>query len=327
MNALNTSLDTLQARVVRKTSETADICSFELHSLDGSALPTFEAGAHIDVHIPNGPVRQYSLCNPLAATAHYEIAVLRDTQSRGGSKGMHALTEGQIVTISTPRNHFPLAKQGAKHHVLFAGGIGITPIWAMAQSLAQEGASFELHYCTRTQDSAAFLERIKNSSFADRCFFYHDQDVNSNKLNVAQVLAASTNPQTHLYVCGPSGFMDWVISAGREAGWSDERLHREYFSGMAIDTSADGSFDVRIASTGAVLHIPANESVSTILQQNGIALSTSCEQGICGTCVVRVLEGVPEHRDMYLTEEEHARNDQFTPCCSRSKSSCLVLDL
>ena len=327
MNALNSSLETLQARIVRKRNETSDICSFELHSMDGCALPVFEAGAHIDVHIPNGPVRQYSLCNPLSAGKHYEIAVLRDAQSRGGSIGMHALEEGQIIQISAPRNHFALAKHDARHHVLFAGGIGITPLWAMAQTLAQAGISFELHYCTRTENSTAFRERIRTSSFAERVFFYHDEDSNNRKLNVHEVLAACSDPQTHLYVCGPSGFMDWIIDAGRQSGWSEERLHREYFSGAEVDTSEDGSFDVRIASTGAVLRIPADQPVSTVLLQNGIALSTSCEQGVCGTCVVRVLEGVPEHRDMYLTDEEHARNDQFTPCCSRAKSSCLVLDL
>ncbi|MDO9434951.1 PDR/VanB family oxidoreductase [Hydrogenophaga sp.] len=321
------SSTSLQVRVARKAAETPDICVFELRTLDGAALPAFDAGAHVDVHLPEGVVRQYSLCNaPDEAPQCYEIAVLRDARSRGGSVGMHALQEGQAITISAPRNHFPLAK-GAPHHVLFAGGIGITPILAMAHTLAQQGASFELHYCTRSCATTAFQRRMTSSAFADRVFFHHDDGDAAQKLDAQTLLKSPVVEGAHLYVCGPSGFMEWILAAGRQAGWSEDRLHREYFAGAAIDTSDDGAFEVQIASTGAVITVPADQAVTTALATHGIEVATSCEQGVCGTCLVRVLDGTPDHRDMYLTDEERALNDQFTPCCSRARSARLVLEL
>lgn len=323
---MTASTVSLQMRVVRKEVETLDICAFELKSIDGAALPAFDAGAHVDVQVPGGPVRQYSLCNPPGETHRYEIAVLRDAHSRGGSVGMHALRAGQTLGISAPRNHFPLA-DGARHHVLCAGGIGVTPILAMAHALAEKGASFELHYCTRSPEATAFRQRIADSAFADRVVFHHDDGHAAGKLDVQALLSALPLQDTHLYVCGPKGFMDWVLAAGRSAGWSEDRLHREYFAGAQIDTCADGGFEVQIASTGRVITVPSDQSVTTALAQNGIEVITSCEQGVCGTCLLRVLDGTPDHRDMYLTDGERARNDQFTPCCSRSKSARLVLDL
>lgn len=316
----------LSLRVVRKQAQTPDICSFELQSLDGSALPAFEAGAHIDIQVPGGPVRQYSLCNPPGETHRYEIAVLRDAQSRGGSVGMHALREGQALEVSVPKNHFPLADD-ARHHVLFAGGIGVTPILAMAHALAEKGASFELHYCTRSAAVTAFRQRLADSAFADRVVFHHDDGPAADRLDVQALLQSLPLPGAHLYVCGPGGFMEWVLAAGRSAGWSEDRLHREYFAGVQIDAGADQAFEVQIASTGQVITVAADQSVTAALALNGIDVATSCEQGVCGTCILRVLDGAPEHRDMYLTDSERALNTQFTPCCSRARSARLVLDL
>lgn len=316
----------LPMRVVRKTAETPDICLFELQAQDGSALPGFQAGAHVDVQVPGGPVRQYSLCNPPGETHRYEIAVLRDAHSRGGSVGMHALREGQALDIGAPKNHFALA-DGAQHHVLFAGGIGVTPILAMAHALAERGASFDLHYCTRSPAATAFRQRLADSAFADRVVFHHDDGPAETRLDVQALLRSFPMPDTHLYVCGPGGFMEWVLAAGRGAGWSEDRLHREYFAGARIDAGADGTFEVQIASTGKVITVAHDQSVTTALAQNGIEVATSCEQGVCGTCILRVLEGCPDHRDMYLTESERAQNNLFAPCCSRAKSARLVLDL
>lgn len=316
----------LPVRVARKVAETPDICVFELQAPDGAALPAFDAGAHVDVHLPGGVVRQYSLCNAPGETRRYQIAVLKDAQSRGGSVAMHALQEGQAINISAPRNHFPLA-EGVPHHVLFAGGIGVTPVLAMAHTLAQQGASFELHYCTRSHAATAFRQRITSSAFADRVFFHHDDGDAAQKLDAQALLGAPTMQGAHLYVCGPSGFMDWILATGRQAGWSEDRLHREYFAGAAIDTSGDGAFEVQIASTGAVITVPAEQSVTTALAHHGIDVPVSCEQGVCGTCLVRVLQGTPDHRDMFLTDEERTHNNQFTPCCSRARSARLVLEL
>jgi vanillate O-demethylase ferredoxin subunit len=311
--------------VTRKVVEALDICSFEMVDAAGAALPRFSAGSHVDVHLPNGLVRQYSLCNDPAETHRYLIAVLRDPASRGGSSAMHALVEGQQIRISDPRNHFELAAH-APHTLLVGGGIGVTPTLCMAERLADMGASFEMHYCTRTRDRMAFVDRIAETAFAGRVHLHHDAGPVEQKFDAAAVIARAM-PGTHLYVCGPTGFMDWVLSTARAAAWSEERLHREYFSAAPGDTSADGAFEVQLASSGRVIHVAAQQTVVAALAAQGVEIPTSCEQGVCGTCLTRVLDGEPLHRDMYLTPQEQARGDQFTPCCSRSRSARLVLDI
>lgn len=311
--------------VVSRKNETQDICSYELASVDDSALPGFSAGAHIDVHLPGGLIRQYSLCNHPEERHRYLIGVLKDPASRGGSQCLHEqINTGDRLRISEPRNLFPLAHQ-ARRSLLFAGGIGITPILCMAERLAHSDADFEMHYCARSSERAAFVERIKNSSFADRVFLHFDEQPET-ALNAARVLA-QPGENVHLYVCGPGGFMQHVLDSARAQGWQEDSLHREYFAATPTDTSNDGSFSVKVGSTGQVFEIPADKTVVQVLESHGIDIAMSCEQGICGTCLTRVLEGVPDHRDLFLTENEQALNDQFTPCCSRSKSPLLVLDL
>ena len=317
---------TRRLRIARKTLEAQDICGFELVAADGGALPPFTAGAHIDVHLDGGLVRQYSLCNDSRETQRYQIAVLREPASRGGSIAMHALREGQELQVSEPRNHFALA-HGAERHLLLAGGIGITPIICMAEHLAGEGAPFDLHYCTRSADRTAFLPRLQASAFAQRVQVHHDDGPAAQRIDIAGVVA---DPQagTHLYVCGPGGFMEAVLSAARAAGWPEAALHREYFAGAAATKGdADGAFEVQIASSGAVIRVAPDQSVLAALTAAGVDVPASCEQGVCGTCLTRVIDGTPDHRDLYLTDEERARGDQFTPCCSRAKSPRLVLDL
>lgn len=315
----------IDAVVVSRHDEARDICSYELASADGSPLPDFSAGAHIDVHLPGGLVRQYSLCNHPEERHRYLIGVLRDPGSRGGSQAMHEqIHPGTRLRISEPRNLFALARD-ARRSLLFAGGIGITPILCMAERLAHSGADFELHYCARSREHAAFVQRLHNASFADRVFLHFDQEPET-ALDAAQVLAAPGS-DVHLYVCGPGGFMQHVLDTARAAGWEEPCLHREYFAAAPVDTRADGSFSVKLGSTGQVFEVPPDKSVVQVLESHGIGIGVSCEQGICGTCLTRVLEGVPEHRDLFLSEDEQARNDQFTPCCSRSKTPLLVLDL
>ena len=312
-------------RIARKTPEALDICSFELVDPAGGDLPVFSAGSHIDVQAAPGLVRQYSLCNPPSESHRYQIAVLRDANSRGGSAAMHALEEGQTLAISDPKNHFPLDRD-ARHSLLLAGGIGITPLLCMAQRLSSLGSSFKFHYCARSAARAAFVERIGRSAFAPSVRVHYDDGPASQRLEACSLL--SSQPQgTHLYVCGPAGFMDAMLAAAREAGWPEDRLHREYFSAASFDTRGDGSFEVQIASTGAVIRVEPHRSVAAALAVAGIEVPTSCEQGVCGTCLTRVLQGTPDHRDMYLTPQEQERGDQFTPCCSRAKSARLLLDL
>jgi vanillate O-demethylase ferredoxin subunit len=318
-------MSTIQVRVARKSREAEAICSYELVREDGAPLPPFEAGAHVDVHLPGKLVRQYSLCNAPGETHRYLISVLRDAASRGGSQTIHEqIDTGAVLQISEPRNHFPLVE--ARRTLLLAGGIGVTPILAMAEALSSRGAAFEMHYCARSPERAAFRERIGASSFAPQVHFHYDSGDASQKLDLSQLLAAP-RPGTHLYVCGPQGFIDHVLGTARALGWPAAQLHVEYFGAVAADPSGDRPFDVRLASSGKVVTIPAGKTVIEVLAGQGVEIPYSCEQGVCGTCLTRVLEGVPDHRDMYMTEEEQAANDQFTPCCSRAKTPVLVLDL
>ncbi|MEO6018223.1 MAG: PDR/VanB family oxidoreductase [Polaromonas sp.] len=319
------SIDSITVKVVRKTAEAQDIASFELARTDGAPLPAFSAGSHIDVQVPGGLTRQYSLCNDAGEQHRYRIAVLRDPASRGGSVGMHdAVKEGDEILISAPKNHFPL--EHATETLLFAGGIGVTPLLCMAQRLGKTGADFFMHYCTRSEDRTAFHKEICESAFADKVQFHFDVGAEEQKLNLKKALGAP-DAGKHLYVCGPSGFIDFVINTARAAGWGTAQMHLEYFGAAPQDTSNDGSFDVKIASTGKSYTVGKDDNIIQVLKNNGIEILTSCEQGVCGTCITRVLEGDIDHRDLYFTDDEKAANDQFTPCCSRAKSKTLVLDL
>ncbi len=315
----------IEVVVASRNTEALDICTYELASVDGSPLPAFSAGAHIDVHLPDGLVRQYSLCNHPQERHRYVIGVLKDPASRGGSRGLHEqVHEGARLSISEPRNLFPLVHD-ARRSLLFAGGIGITPILCMAERLAHSGADFELHYCARSSERAAFVERLKASPFAEQVFLHFDEQPDT-ALDIAHVLAAPAD-DVHLYVCGPGGFMQHVLDNARAQGWQEACLHREYFTAAPVDKRLDGCFSVKLSSSGQVFEVPADKSVVQVLESHGIEIAVSCEQGICGTCLTRVLEGVPEHRDLFLTEQEQALNDQFTPCCSRAKTALLVLDI
>jgi vanillate O-demethylase ferredoxin subunit len=312
--------------VATKAKEADDIASFELVDPAGEPLPRFTAGAHIDVETAPGLVRQYSLCSAPSEQHRYLIGVLREPASRGGSAALVDTVEpGALVRTSEPRNHFALEPL-ATRVVLMAGGIGITPILCMAEHLATTSTPFELHYCTRSRARAAFLERITRSPFSNWTRFYFDDASGSLSLDLNETLK-QPGPGDHLYVCGPNGFIEAVLGEAVRARWRHEQLHKEFFTPTADPPRADDAFEVEIASTGTRFTVPANRSVLDVLLANGIEIPMSCEQGICGACVTGVLNGVPDHRDMFMTDEEHARSDQFTPCCSRAKSELLVLDL
>lgn len=316
----------IDAEVVRKTSLTPRIVMLELRDHDGSALPVFTAGSHIDVEIAPGQVRQYSLVEGVGDAAHYRIAVLKEEHSRGGSIAIHDhVNEGDILRIGTPRNNFPLA-HSARRSLLYAGGIGITPILCMAERLSRSGGDFKMHYGARTAEDAAFLSHIRER-FAGRVRFHFSQDEDGCRIDPGSDIPPYEEGH-HLYVCGPAGFINAVMDGARALGWPDESLHREFFAAPDNDEERQsGPFSVQIASTGEVLVVPPEKSVAEVLAQAGIVLPLSCEQGVCGTCVTRVIEGTPDHRDVFLTDAEHEQNDQFTPCCSRSLSGLLVLDL
>ncbi|QKH37326.1 oxidoreductase [Achromobacter pestifer] len=316
---------TSSVRVAHRRQETEDIISLELQALDGGILPPFEAGAHIDVHIAPGLVRQYSLCNASSERHRYVIGILRDPQSRGGSVAIHErLQPGAIVVIGAPRNHFPLKLQSPS--LLIAGGIGVTPMLCMAEALHAAGTAFTLHYCARDQARAAFLDRVVQSPFRENVVFHYDDQDDEQRLHPDE-LFSQLGTSEEIYVCGPAGFIEWVCLAADRAGIPKHRVRYEHFSAKPVDTSQDGAFDVRIASSGQLFHIPADQSVASVLLAAGVDIYTSCGEGSCGSCVMRLLEGEADHRDVFLTDEEHGCGNQFTPCCSRAKSPLLVLDL
>jgi vanillate O-demethylase ferredoxin subunit len=326
--AVGTSAESswIEVLVAGKTDEAIDICSLELVDPEGRALPAFSAGSHILVRVRDGLTRSYSLCNAPSESHRYLVAVLRDPGSRGGSAAVHDdIQPGQVIRISAPRNHFALAA-AAPRSLLLAGGIGVTPILCMAEHLAVAGAPFEMHYCSRSRERAAFLNRIEASAYREQVQLHFDDGAAEQRLDIAKVLAASA-PGTHLYVCGPQGFIDAVIDKASASGWPQERIHSERFAGEVAPQLDDGSFEVELAKSGQVVMVPKDQTVVQALSGAGIVLETSCEQGICGVCLTRVLDGIPDHRDMCLSDEEKARNNQFTPCCSRAFSRRLLLDL
>jgi vanillate O-demethylase ferredoxin subunit len=318
-------MSNLNVIVERRTVEAEGICSFVLSHPTGDDLPFFTAGAHVDVHVKSGVIRQYSLSNDPVQRKQYRIAVLLEPQSRGGSAAMHSqLAVGQVVTISAPRNHFPLVP--ASRSLLIAGGIGITPLLSMAKTLHSKGADFELHYCGRTKSRMAFIDELLNSPFSNNVHLHFDDGAPAQRFDAQNILSAPKS-DVHMYVCGPSGFMNHVLDSARQIGWDEQNLHREFFTAAPLDTSEDGLFKVRLARTGKTCDIPADKSVMDVLLAEGVDVSFSCESGVCGTCLTPVLEGIPDHRDSFLTDAERALNDQFTPCCSRAKTAILVLDL
>ncbi|MCT8965223.1 PDR/VanB family oxidoreductase [Pseudomonas veronii] len=311
--------------VVRKRVEQGEgVVVFDLVDPLGKSLPVFEAGAHVDIHLKPGLVRQYSLCGNPADASAYRLGVLKDPASRGGSVAVHELLfEGSQVAISIPRNHFPLAGD-ASRSILIGGGIGITPMIAMAHTLQAAGSDFALHYCSRSRSRTAFLDELASASFSERVFTHFDDEAAAQKLDLTTVLA-TPHADVHIYVCGPAGFMGWVISEALKAGYAEANIHREYFQ-VEVDTSGD-SFEVVAARTGKTVRVAEGQSIVDALAAVGINIEISCEQGVCGTCLCNVLEGEPDHRDVYLTEDEKAANDQILVCCSRAKTAKLVLDI
>lgn len=320
----NTTLS-MFVQVIERRIEAEDVIGLTLADPHGRPLPAFSAGAHIDVRVSDQIARQYSLIGQSDTRDRYHIAILREPASRGGSSALHdTFNEGDLLQISAPRNHFELEQ--APQTLLFAGGIGITPILCMFERLTQTQADVELHYAARSRARMAFAERLEASDHTEKVHLYYDDAPEAGRLDVAAVAAAAPR-DTHVYVCGPAGFIDHVLSTFRARDWPSQQLHCEHFSGAAQGGEDDTSFEIKIASSGATFTVPEDKSVYQVLTENGIEIMVSCEQGVCGTCLTRILEGEPDHRDLYLEEHEHAANDQFTPCCSRAKSRLLVLDL
>ncbi|SED62744.1 PDR/VanB family oxidoreductase [Rhodobacter sp. 24-YEA-8] len=309
--------------IARRRTE-GDTALVDLVAPDGAPLPAWQAGAHIDVGIGPDLIRQYSLCGDPADRSRYRLGILRDPASRGGSVRAHELfQEGSSIRTGVPRNLFPL-HIGQRETLLIGGGIGITPLLAMAHDLHRAGHAFRLHYCIRSRSRAAFLTELAALPFADRVSIHADDGAADQRFDPVRDLPAP-EPGIEVHFCGPNGFMTWLEAQCLARRYSAPNLHQEHFS-AEIDTSG-GGFTVELAQSGLVLQVGESQTILQTLRGAGIRVETMCQQGICGTCLTGVLDGVPDHRDSFLTDEERAGNALIAVCCSRSKTERLVLDL
>jgi len=323
--------DTISLKVVARQEVADGIATLELRREDGRGLPPWTPGAHIDlatVDKDERPVfRQYSLCGAVEAPT-WRIAVLADAAGRGGSLWLHHNAHpGTRLASRHPGNHFALKEAGGTPVVLVAGGIGITPLIPMAHALQARGVPFRLLYYVRRESRAAFLTELKSAPFANKVHLSVDEGVSIPP----QDIFSSADAGSWVYTCGPAGFMDAVTGAARACGVSPERISQELFASDGATAlprkTADQPFTVRLHSTGQEVAVRSDQSVVQALAEAGVQVTVSCEQGYCGSCLTGLLDGIPDHRDQFMLDEERARNDAFTPCCSRALSPCLVLDL
>ncbi|MGQ3213178.1 MAG: PDR/VanB family oxidoreductase [Shinella sp.] len=301
---------------------TARASAYRLVSPSGERLPAWDAGAHLSFRLPSGHLRCYSLCGDPARTSEYWVAVQREEQGQGGSLEVaRTFTHGAIVRADRPRNGFALAED-AERHLLIAAGIGITPIIAMIHHLRQAGADYFAHVCARSLEETAFCTFILDEIAAGRAALHHDGNDPARRPDMP-AMVGKTTAGTHVYACGPPGFLNAFGKATES--WPPHQIHVESFAPNERLAEGDRAFEVEIASSGEVITVPADKTLLAALAERGHGIATSCRQGICGSCMVRYIDGIPDHRDEALCEVE--RQDYLTVCCSRARSPRLVLDL
>jgi ferredoxin-NADP reductase len=310
---------TIEMRLVAVRYLAHETSLFEFESVDGSNVPPAGAGAHISLHLPNDMVRLYSLVHPVENGNRYTIGVKRDPGGRGGSVCLHDMVRvGSVLKIGAPRNNFAL-NEAVDHSVLIAGGIGITPIWSMAQRLTELGRSFEVHYACRDRRDVAFSDVI---STLPKASIHVDAEA-AGFLDIGTIVERAP-AGSHFYCCGPGPMLDTFEA--RTSALAPEQVHLERFA-PAKAPALDGDFVIELADSGQEFAVPKGQSILTVLRDAGFSLDFSCEMGICGACQVRVLHGVPDHKDMVLSDEEKERGDTMMICCSGSKSPRLTLAL
>jgi ferredoxin-NADP reductase len=317
----------IAARLTDIATVARDTKLYTFRRADGAPLPPYRPGAHIDLHLPNGLIRQFSLVVPDSDHASYIVGVKRDESSRGGSRYIvDEMKVGDEVKISAPRNNFPLVED-AEQVTLFAGGIGITPIWCMAQELAARGRSWKLYYACRSRADMAFVETLEK--FDQKVRHLHFDDEAGKVLDIAAAIA-ETPASAHLYCCGPGPMLKGFEAA--TAGRPRNLIHVEYFTPKEETTSTDeesklGDFWVELARSGEEYYIPEGKKVLEVLFDAGVDVDYSCELGICGACETRVISGIPIHHDSVLSEEEQATNEKVMICCCGCRTERLVLDM
>lgn len=315
----------LRLEVVRIRRESDRVKSFRLRASGGASLPAFQSGAHLPVTVtlPDGSRarRQYSLLSDPAEHAFYEIGVLRETQGGGGSRFMHEqVKEGDVLEFAAPGNEFPMAAH-ARHSILIAGGIGITPIHSMMHSLAAQGHSFELHYTARSRAGLVFRDRIERVA-GDRASFYVSGEPDGQRLDLQQLLHTPT-AGVHVYVCGPRRMIKAVRDIAAARGWSEAQIHFESFGARALP--GDQPIEVHLERSRQTISVPAERSILDTLLHAGIDVAHDCKRGECGMCATRVVDGEAEHRDLCLSAEQQA--DSICVCVSRACGRSLRLDL
>lgn len=315
---------TLSARVHNLRYEAPGIISIELKPADDSVqFPPHEAGAHIDLHLGNGLVRNYSLLNPCADTGRYVVGVLKDLRSRGGSKYVHERVRvGEILTISEPRNNFAL-EEAAPHSVFVAGGIGVTPVLCMLDRLLALGRSADLIYCARSRRDAAFLQHLKEMTKRGLKVFHHFDDEAGGPPDLNALLSGYSN-EVHFYACGPAPMLDAfqrVCSVMQCA-----HVHVERFAVAQLKLTESAGFTVEFRRSAQVIHVSAGGSILDAMLEAGLSPGHSCREGLCGACETKVLAGEVDHRDSILTAKERTANKSMMICVSRCRSTHLVLD-
>jgi tetrachlorobenzoquinone reductase len=315
----------VSVRVKRISYEAERINSYELVPLDGRELDPFTAGSHVDLHLPDKMIRSYSLLNDQRERHRYVIAVNRDAASRGGSSFLHdQLRVGDILTVSATKNNFPL-REDADASVLIAGGIGITPLLSMIRRLEVLERRWDLFYAARTRGAAAFLDELGRLRPNVHLNLHVDvDDERSGRMFDLASIVKEAPARAHLYCCGPAPMLEAfeAVAADRPR----DCVHVEYFQAREAP-ALEGGFEVKLAKSNRTVAVKAGKTILDSLLEAGITPNYACSEGVCGTCETRVLEGMPDHRDQYLSEGERASDKTIMICCSGSKSRTLVLDL
>ena len=313
---------TLRTRQIRL--EAIDVVSLELEALDGAALPAYAPGAHVDVQVPGGPLRSYSLIDPPSESIRWRIAVKREPGSRGGSRWFHEQSRvGMPLSVTFAGNHFAL-EEAAPLSVFVAGGIGITPLLSMIGRLVQLGRPWELHYAAASPAAMPFQAQL--AGYAARGqgrVVKYFTDAGNGRMDIAGVLAATAD-DAHVYCCGPAGMIDDFLLAA--AGRTPDNVHHERFAASQAAVT-DGGFSLQLARDGRLLEVPAGKTILDVLLAAGVDVPYACTQGVGGACRVTVLEGEPEHRDDFLSDAERAANDSILVCCSGARTASLTLDV